>query len=443
MRGTVLDRPAASDGIGTWLIQTQLFLTQTVIADINTRFDEGVPQKGTWVEAEGPRQPNGTILATRIRPDEYEDGELVVWLKSGVLSSTIETRYGVEAKSSLLASANIFLFETEDDDEPGLINKIRADKDVVWAELNYVQGVPEEDGYSTWGWGGIDPSAYTDQQAFAQVNLAGAQGKYDGAGIVIAVLDTGVALTHTTLMTRLLPGLDVIADDAVAQDEPAGLAWGHGTHVAGIIAHIAPASRILPVRVLDSNGRGNTFLLAYAIDWAIQQGADVINLSLGADADSKILQDKITEAIDKGIVVIAAAGNDNQETVRYPAGYDGVIAVTAVDHNSLKAGFSNFGSWIDLSAPGVGITSTVIGPLGQGFASWSGTSMAAPFVSGAAALVQERYPGDSSAAIVDRLTSAAEDLDATNPDYSGELGGFLNIGAAAPGQVAYLPLIQN
>lgn len=446
--GQVVARPGVSSGIGTWLIQTDLFVTQTVIADVNTQFDDGIPAVGDWVEAKGSRQIDGSILAERIRPDEYEDGELVIWLKPGVLTSTIESRYGIEAKSGLLSSANIYLFGTEDDDEPGLIETIRTDDDVVWAELNYVQGIPEDDGYSTWSWGGVDPTGYQNQQAFEQVNLNTVQDRFRGDGVVVAVLDTGVYLDHPALAPQILPGYDVVADDTVPQDEPGGVAWGHGTHVAGIIAHIAPNAKIIPVRVLDSNGRGNTFLLAYAVDWAMRQHVDVISLSLGTDTDSLIVREKIDEATNADIVVVAAAGNQNDETIRYPAGYDGVVSVTAVDGGKVKADFASYGTWVDISAPGVAITSTVIGPDGPGYASWTGTSMATPFVSGAAALVRQAYPAYSGPMVVDRLISAAGNIDPINPGYEGKLGGLTNIGAALPPLVddpqhaLYLPILQ-
>jgi thermitase len=430
IEGTVLQRPADAKGIGVWLIQTQLFLTQTVIADANTKFDQGIPEIGVWIEAEGPRQPDGAIRATRIRPDEYDDGELVVWLEAGVSPSTIETRYELEAKSALLASANIYLFATEDDDEPGLVNRIRKDSDVVWAELNYVHGVPEKNAYITWSWGGVEPSGYINQYAYSQINLANAQRKYNGDGVVIAVLDTGVALNHPQLADHLLQGWDFVSDDAIPEDEPAGLAWGHGTHVAGLIAYMAPDAKILPMRVLDSNGVGNTFLLAYAINWATQQGVDVINLSLGADVDSLFVHETIKQAVANDIIVVAAAGNNNVDTAIYPAGYDETLAVAAVDSGSSKAEFSNYGTWIDFATPGIGITSTVTGPYGLGYASWTGTSMATPFVSGAVALVLQANPLLSGAMIIDRLASTATDIDTINPAFNGKLGTLPNIGVA-------------
>lgn len=428
-QGFVMERPPAADGIGTWLVQSELNVTRTVIADALTRFDKGVPAVGDWVEVKGTLQQNGEILALRIHPDEEEDGELLVRLAPGAVSSTVASRYNLTVKSALLQAAAIFLFATANDDDASLVEQtvaqMQSDPDVIWAEPNFVQRVPEDDGYKTWGWGGVDPNGYQNQHAFEQVNLQGAAAEYSGAGVTVAVLDTGVALTHTALMTRLLPGLDVIDGDALPNDEGAGLAWGHGTHVAGIVAHIAPASKILPVRVLDTNGRGNTFLLAYAIEWAVEHGAEVMNLSLGTDQDSRVLRDVIERATALGVVVVAAAGNQNQSAARYPAAYDfgGVLAVTAVDAGNAKAAFANFGTWVDLAAPGVGITSTVIGPLGVGFASWSGTSMAAPFVSGAAALAREAEPNESAGEIADRLEAHAGAL-------AVGLGGLLDVSGA-------------
>ena len=300
---------------------------------------------------------------------------------------------------------------------------------VIWAELNYAGGIPEGHGYKTWHWGGDNPSGYINQNAFAQVNLPG-QSNLQGAGQVIAVLDTGVDLNHPALQGHLLPGRDMVDDDAVANDDGDGLGWGHGTHVTGILVKIAPQSQILPVRVLDSDGRGNTFTLAYAIEWAVAQGADVINLSLGAEGDSRVLSDTIQHALEQGVIVVAAAGNGNTNTPQFPANYPGVIAVTAVDNANQKADFANYGAeWVDLAAPGVGITSTMIGPQGSGYASWSGTSMSTPFVAGAVALLRQALPAASPAEIVAQFENHSQNLDLANPTYTGQLGGLLNIGA--------------
>ena len=221
---------------------------------------------------------------------------------------------------------------------------------------------------------------------------------YSGTNIVVAVLDTGIDATHPDIRGRVLPGIDLVNDDAIPQDgpepgQPDGPEEGHGTHVSGIVLLVAPESKILPVRVLDVDGRGETFMLAYAIDWAVANGADVINLSLGLDADAMVLKTAIANAQRHGVLITAAAGNDNVVTPQYPAVYPGVVAVTALDEANHKADFANYGAdWIDLAAPGVSITSTIPVSGDIMYAPWSGTSMAVPFVSGAAALLRQHFP---------------------------------------------------
>ncbi|MCB0055842.1 MAG: S8 family serine peptidase, partial [Caldilineaceae bacterium] len=242
---------------------------------------------------------------------------------------------------------------------------------------------------------------------------------------VVAVLDTGVDLSHTALATSLVAGRDMISDTATPDDIGPGLAWGHGTHVAGIVHRMAPASKILPIRVLDSQGRGNTFVLAYAIEYAVQQGADVINLSLGADCGSQVLSSTIQSAIAQGVVIVAAAGNSNTQVPQCPASMPGVIAVAAVDENKVRAEWSNYGAgWVDIAAPGVGITSTFPG----GYASWSGTSMAAPFVSGAAALAKQKKEASNGDVPVDEmLIDRGSDISGLNSEAIGPL---LDVAAA-------------
>jgi thermitase len=430
LKGVLLRVPDNAAGIGIWVVQGRANLTYTLLVNSATRLDDGVPSLGSWLEVRGQWQQDNTFLAKRIRSDDHVVNQVIVRLADGVLSTTVASQYGLLPLQTLLASGNIHLMQTNEDEESNVLDQLRADSGkVIWAELNFAGGIPEGHGYKTWHWGGDDPSAYINQGAFAQVNLTG-QSPWQGTGVIIAVLDTGVDLAHPALQGRLLAGHDMVDDDAVPNDDGDGVGWGHGTHVTGILAKIAPQSQILPVRVLDTDGRGNIFTLAYAIEWAVAQGADVINLSLGAEGDSRILHDTIQRVLDQGVIVVAAAGNSNTSTPQYPATYPGVIAVTAVDGANQKADFANYGAqWVDMAAPGVGITSTMVGPLGSGYASWSGTSMSAPFVSGAVALLRQALPSASPAEIAERFTSHSQNLDAQNPTYTGQLGGLLNINA--------------
>lgn len=434
LKGRLLRTPDNLTGTGIWIVEASATLTYTLVVNSATRLDNGVPEPGAWIEARGQWQPDGSLLAARIRVDDHAVNQVIVRLADGVLSSTIASKYGLVPLQTLVASGNIHLFQTGEDQEFGVVNQLKVNpSQVIWAELNYAGGIPEGHGYKTWHWGGNDASGYINQDAFTQINLPAdlpGQNNAQGDGVIIAVLDTGVDLTHPALKNRLLSGWDMVNDDSLPNDEGDGLGWGHGTHVAGILAKVAPQSQLLPVRVLDSNGRGNTFTLAYAIEWAVKQGADVINLSLGTESDSRVLRDAIQQAISQGVVVVAAAGNLNTAEPQFPASYPDVIAVTAVDSANRKAEFANYGlRWVDLAAPGVGITSTIVGPQGSGYASWSGTSMSTPFVSGAVARLRQTQPNVSVGQIAAQFYSHSDTLDKLNPLYQGQLGGLLNVGA--------------
>lgn len=244
---------------------------------------------------------------------------------------------------------------------------------------------------------------------------------WGSSDVTVAVIDTGVDLDHPDLVNRVLGGgWDFVDDDAIPDDVD-----GHGTGVAGIIAAqqdngafgagIAPGVRVLPVRVLDANGDGNTFDVAQAVRYATDHGADVINLSLGGtDFDSE-LSLALNYALDNDVVVVAASGNTypGSPQVQYPAREPGVIAVGAQDQTLAVASFSNRGPELDLVAPGVVIFSTVIG--GQsGY--WSGTSMSCPMVAGTAALMRSRDPEASVDEVEALLYSTARDLGTAGRD---------------------------
>jgi subtilisin family serine protease len=189
--------------------------------------------------------------------------------------------------------------------------------------------------------------------------------------------------------------------------------------VAGIVHLVAPEARLLPLRVLNSDGRGNNFRTASAIVYAAQRGADVINMSLGTSTQSALLRDAVDEAARFGAVVVAAAGNLNTNALQYPAAEACVIAVTSVNDQDKKSSFSNYGDWIGVAAPGENIYSTF--PV-NGYAWWSGTSMATPFVAGQAALLRSADPQLTLSEVGLLIGGTAVSLDNRNPGYRSQLG---------------------
>ncbi|AXI70674.1 type VII secretion-associated serine protease mycosin [Streptomyces cavourensis] len=280
--------------------------------------------------------------------------------------------------------------------------------------------------------------AIRDQQwALAALHTDRAWQTTKGAGITVAVLDTGVDGSHPDLQGQVLPGKDLVGFGATRGDSSWAL---HGTAMAGIIAGrgngpgradgvlgIAPEVRILPVRViLESKDparakarktRGTA--LAEGIRWAADNGADVINLSLGDDSESAHPDpgedSAIQYALSKGISVVASAGNGGEkgDRISYPAAYPGVIAVTAVDQYGTHASFSTRRWYATVSAPGVDIV--VANPDGHYYIEW-GTSAAAAFVSGAVALVRAAHPGLDPAQIKKLLADTARDAPAGGRD---------------------------
>jgi serine protease len=241
-----------------------------------------------------------------------------------------------------------------------------------------------------------------------------------GAGIVVAVVDTGVA-PAPDLAGHVLPGWNILARNDDATDDN-----GHGTHVAGTIAEIggnglaesgvAPEASILPVKVLDATGGGTDADVAAGIVWAADHGARIINLSLGGDEESAVLADGVAYARSKGVLLVAAAGNDGGP-VGVPARLAGVLAVGAVDANRVRAPFSAGGRALDLVAPGVGILQqTLDGAGGYADRSWSGTSMASPQVAGVAALTLAAGRAKTALGVARLLTRTALDLGVAGRD---------------------------
>jgi subtilisin family serine protease len=318
-----------------------------------------------------------------------------------------------------------------------------------WLEFVSDDEAPEGGTGSTFVDGLADLTAYQNQYAKVTLGLSAAHLRSTGVGVVIAVLDTGVDAGHEVLAGRLLPGWDFVDGDAVAGDDAPGQDLdgdgqfdemaGHGTYISGLIALVAPDARILPLRVLDSEGRGESWRLASGVWYAIDRGVEVINLSLGSTEDSKVVEEALLEASNLGITVVAAAGNCDRSMPReFPAMTEHeVIGVAAVDDLDVRAGFSNFHSTLNVSAPAVSVFDakgqplldrSIVSSLPEGnYGVWDGTSMGAAFVSAAAALVRSQHPEwapneVTSLSVQAVLVSGALNIDALNPDFIGLLG---------------------
>ncbi len=261
-----------------------------------------------------------------------------------------------------------------------------------------------------------------------------------GQGVIVAVVDSGSG-PHPDLAENLLPGRSIIGT-VESQDGRDIDASGHGTHVAGIIAAVAnngiggsgvaPNAKILPIQVLDQAGQGDARDVAAGVRLAADNGARVINLSLGGATESSSLTQAITYANDKGVLVVAAAGNGGAaDKPKWPASLDLTLAVTAVDQANNATTFDQRGDYIDLSAPGANIVSTAKG----GYVTLSGTSMEAGFVAGAAALLFAAEPRVTNAQVRDILLRTASDI--------GEPGRDVTFGAGLINMVAALAELQR
>jgi len=246
---------------------------------------------------------------------------------------------------------------------------------------------------------------------------------------IIAVIDTGVDYTHPDLKGKVIKGYDYVNADADPMDD-----HGHGTHVAGIaaaktnnaygIAGVSWNSQILAVKVLNSQGWGTAFDISkgitYAADYA---GVKVLNMNLGGGYSSTEESAVYYAVNTKRKLLVAAAGNSDTNVKSYPAGFstgygmdNKVLAIAAHGTDHCKASFSNYGTWISITAPGVDILSTVPNSMGtNGFDSWSGTSMASPFVAGAAAAAWAKYPTYKNTDIASLITTNTDTIDRTDP----------------------------
>ncbi len=392
--------------------------------------------------------PSVPIVKAAEDSEKFIPGEVVVKLVNASVLPAIAAQYGL-APTPLEEFGKRPIYRLKINDgtpAPTKAAALAADTQlrVVYAEANYESDAPETSGViaTRQSWSVGDPAAYQAQWAPTTIHLREAQRVTRGASMIVAVLDTGVDRHHPALAGRLLSGYDFVDDD----NDPSEVGsqttgpYGHGTHVAGLIALAAPEAKILPIRVLDERGVGNVWVLAEALAYAADpdgnpntdDGADVVNLSLSTNRRTSVLADitgKLSSGTiddddsnpspvptpepaetNKGALVVVASGNGGDDVKQYPAaetGISGLLAVAASDSTDTLTSFSTRGSWVKVMAPGDGITSSVPGNL---YGTWRGTSMAAPLAAGEAALIRAVRPDLSARAVRDLIVDTAPEV---------------------------------
>jgi thermitase len=394
----------------------------------------------------GPRTARADGAEPRIRPSE-----IIVSIEraSGLTVDALSAELGATPLAQLTPGSSTYLLGIPAGVDPELLaERLELDPRLDFAEPNYVTDAPEANPRGIGGWGGTDPSPLPGQPALAQIRLTEAHALSRGAGMIVAVIDTGAQLDHPGLVGSLLPGYDFIDGDMTPEDVVDGVdndldgladeAYGHGTHVAGIVHTVAPDAQILVIRALTAEGSGESFTVAQAISYAVGRGATTINLSLGTSATSSVLRKAVIDAANAGVVVVAAAGNEATTDKQYPAAGNCAIAVTSVGAEDRRSAFANVGGWVSVAAPGESIFSAF--PT-SGYAYWSGTSMATPFVAGQAALLRSLRPALTVREVGDLIGGTAVSIGARNLDLSGQLGdGRIDLAASLSAARAGAPL---
>lgn len=367
------------------------------------------------------------VAAHGERPDRRDDShaadELLVAPADGVAEADLQLEYGKHGgrKKKALRRLRVHRISVPAGALEAVEAALRESPKVKYVERNFeatLEFVPDDPGYgSQWHLPRVSAPAGWDLST-------------GDPAVVIAVIDSGIDPSQVDLAPNLVPGYNFVSNNTDTRD-----VRDHGTAVAGTaaamgnegrgVAGLAWRSRVMPLLV---TGPTTTYYsdVAEAITYAADRGARVINLSLGGTSYSSTLQSAVNYAWNRGVVVVAAAGNSGSSTPFYPAALDNVVAVAATDQSDLRASFSNYGTWIDVAAPGTRIYTT---NNGGGYGYWQGTSFASPQVAGLAALMFAANPGLTNAQVVSLLRARADDLGA--PGFDATFGsGRINVARA-------------
>lgn len=343
--------------------------------------------------------------------------EFIVRVAPGETIEDVASSYDAVILGSFPSRGLYLLGTPAVDPDEGVEDELEGDDRLDSHEQNSVNAVAE--GHTQSFFVRTSPVGYSAQPTWGMLDLSRAQQLSRGAGVTVAVLDTGIA-PHSALDSRVVAGgYSFVTNTEVADDASPGLLAGHGTFVAGLIHRVAPEAELLPIAVLSGDGVGNSFMVAEGVYYAIDHGARVINLSLSSPVDSLAVRDAIDEALALGIVVVASVGNSQSTVASFPAADSGVLAVASTDLGDHLALFTDRGPFVSLCAPGVGLVSLLPS---EDYGAASGTSFSTAIISGTAALIAAQSSTESAGFVVDRLRSTALNLISTNQHSVGDFG---------------------
>jgi len=387
---------------------------------------------------------NAVTTTDAVTQSSHVSGQIMVKFRDKASAAGVLRQHGLKEGPGI-GSTGAQLIKVPAGKESQLIGALSRNPAVEYAEPDEVVSAASDDQYF-----GRQYALQNDGQSFkntdgtvdvatgtpdADVDAVEAWGFTTGRSTTkVAILDSGVANVHDDIAPQVVGYANFVSADT-KEDPKANPEdkYGHGTHVAGIVAAkrdntigvagVCPDCGILDVKVLNDSGSGSSSVIANGINWAASNGAKVINMSLGQRVSSRTLEAAVNNAWNQGVVIVAAAGNAGTQAKIYPGAYPNVIAVAATDNRDAKASFSSYGAnWVDVAAPGVNVYSTfpnhpfVLGTQNgrsTGYDIASGTSMASPIVAATAALAWSLDPAAANTSIREKVESTADNIPGT------------------------------